>query len=158
MSTNRTPLSGLVETLAASATEYTAEEQRNIEIFTEFRSSGMERRREFTTDDFVRHQHGIVHIGKLNPGGSHGMTPDSIPDRVDEIVDVIAKGDRVWALWYVTGTHDGDVYGIAATGKPVRMLELGVWRFVDGKMAEAWFFADELGLLVQLGKVTGPVR
>jgi ketosteroid isomerase-like protein len=34
------------------------------------------------------------------------------------------------------------------------MLELGIWRFADGRIAEAWFFADELALLRQLGKIT----
>jgi hypothetical protein len=53
---------------------------------------------------------------ELNPGGPHGMILQSIPDRADEIADIIAKGDRVWALWTVSGTYLGDIHGIRRPG------------------------------------------
>jgi predicted ester cyclase len=147
------PFGGLFD---ASPYGYTAEELRNIETVHRLRRATMAQRADFLADGHVHHRRGIVHIGQLNPAGPQGMTPDSIPDRDDEMIDIIAKDDRVWALWHVTGTHLGDIYGIPATGRPVRMIELGAWRFVDGKVAESWFFADELGLLRQLGKIGEP--
>ncbi|MFJ6084959.1 ester cyclase [Streptomyces sp. NPDC092369] len=151
------PPRGIVEAIGASTAEYTEEERRNLASFHAQRRALMADRKNYEAEGFVHHQRGIVHIPALDPAAPKGMTPASIPDRTDEIVDVIAKGDRVWALWYVTGTHDGDIYGIPATGQPIRMLELGLWRFVDGKAVEAWFWADEMALLRQIGKITEPV-
>jgi predicted ester cyclase len=70
---------------------------------------------------------------------------------VDTIEDIIAKEDRVWAVWTMRGTHTGQLFGIPPTGRDVEVLEAGVWRLVDGLVAEAWFFGDELALLRQLG-------
>jgi hypothetical protein len=33
----------------------------------------------------------------------------------------------------------------------VDVTEVGVMRVVDGKWKQAWYFGDELGLLLQLG-------
>jgi len=53
----------------------------------------------------------------------------------------------------VAGTHGGSLYGIAPTQKPVEVPEVGIMRVADEKWAEAWYFADELGLLLQLDAV-----
>jgi predicted ester cyclase len=156
MTTPSSSLGGFAGLFGARPADYTAEEQRNIDTVLALRRVAMSERRRFQADGHVHHRHGIVHIGQLNPDGPQGMTPRSIPDRVDEMIDIIAKDDRVWALWHVTGTHGSDIYGMPATGRPIKMIELGVWRFVDGLVAESWFFADELGLLRQLGKIADP--
>jgi hypothetical protein len=75
---------------------------------------------------------------------------------MDTIEDLIAKDDRVWAVWTMRGTHTGQLFGIPATGQPIEILEAGIWRLVDGLVIEAWFFGDELSLLRQLGIVEDP--
>ena len=82
--------------------------------------------------------------------GTAGYHPSAIADRVDEIVDIIAKGDRVWCVWRIRGTHTGELFGIPASGRSIDVLEMGAWRFADGKVIEAWFFADEYALAAQL--------
>jgi predicted ester cyclase len=72
---------------------------------------------------------------------------------VDTIEDLIAKDDRVWAVWTRRGTHTGQLFGIPATGQTIEILEAGIWRLVDGLVIEAWFFGDELRLLRQLGVI-----
>jgi len=42
------------------------------------------------------------------------------------------------------------VAGTQPTGKRIELPEIGVMRFADGKWKEAWYFADELGLMLQL--------
>src|SRR5262249_14372729 len=64
---------------------------------------------------------------------------------------MVADGDRVGMLFRVRGTHKGNFFGIPPTNKPIDIHELGLFRLADGKITEAWFMADELGLLQQLG-------
>jgi predicted ester cyclase len=46
--------------------------------------------------------------------------------------------------------------GIPASGKPVSVLVTGIFRLVDGKMAENWVVFDALGLLQQIGAAPMP--
>ena len=75
----------------------------------------------------------------------------AFPDRVDVIEEVIAEDDRVGLLFRLQGTHQGNFFGIPATGKKIDVHEVGIYRLTDGKVSEAWFMADELGALLQLG-------
>src|SRR4030095_12450859 len=48
-------------------------------------------------------------------------------------------------------THQANFNGIPATGKKIDVYEAGVFRLAHGKITEAWFMADEAGLLKKLG-------
>ena len=99
----------------------------------------------------------MVHLPEITGTGGSGMVhEDAFPDRADRVIDVIASGDRVWAIWEVTGTHLGDFHGVAGTGNRVTMLEVGAWRLVGGLIAESWFLADETALLRAIGLVGSP--
>ncbi|MET7994505.1 cyclic nucleotide-binding domain-containing protein [Amycolatopsis sp. NPDC005232] len=39
------------------------------------------------------------------PGDPFGITSNSLPDRHDVIEDIVAKGDRVWAVWSLKAIH-----------------------------------------------------
>ncbi|MGC0330038.1 steroid delta-isomerase-like uncharacterized protein [Streptomyces sp. SAI-170] len=68
------------------------------------------------------------------------------------VEDLIAEGDRVCARWFWKGTHKGDFLGIAATGRECSMSGTTVFRCGgDGKIVEAWWEYDRLGLMTQLG-------
>ena len=49
---------------------------------------------------------------------------DAIPDRVDVIEDIIAEGDRVGLLTRIEGTHRGNLFGIAPTGRKLAIWEI----------------------------------
>ena len=49
------------------------------------------------------------------------------------------------------GTHDGDLMGIAPTGKKASWSEIGILRIADGKVVESWYDVDMLGMMGQLG-------
>lgn len=131
---------------------YTQEERRNVETILKLRSVPFVERREFMAEGFRHHRWGMANLAELSGmrDGS-GYDANSVAGRVDEIEDIIAKGDRVWAVWTLRGNHSGQLFGIPPTGAQLEVLEIGVWRLEDGLVAEAWFFADELGLLRQLG-------
>ena len=51
------------------------------------------------------------------------------------------------------GTHKGERFGIAPSGKQVTYTGIAVFRIVGGKVADVWIVGDTLGLLQQLGAV-----
>lgn len=63
----------------------------------------------------------------------------------------MAEGDQVAFAYEITGTHDGDFNGVAATGKSIKVRGMQIGRFEDGKMVERWGSSDELGILKQIG-------
>ena len=71
--------------------------------------------------------------------------------RVDEMLAVDA--DRVVVRWTGSGTHTGDLMGIAPTRKKVAVAGLWMFRLSGGKIVESWNHWDCLGMLQQLGVV-----
>lgn len=67
--------------------------------------------------------------------------------------DIVAKGDRVAVRHTSTGTPEGNLMGIEATGREVEMSVMILFRFEDGKIAEVWLHDDRLSMLQQLGVV-----
>lgn len=126
--------------------DYTDEERRNIATALRLRTATFEQRKAFHGPGFVVHRRGMAHLSE----GTAGYHPEAIADRHDEILDIVAKGDRVWCVWRIEGTHTGELFGIPATGRRIEVLEMGAWRFADGLVVEAWFFADEFALVAQL--------
>lgn len=57
--------------------------------------------------------------------------------------------DRV--VW--TATHTGDFMGIPATGKQIKVSEIHINRFANGKLAERWGNWDQMGMMQQLGVI-----
>lgn len=70
--------------------------------------------------------------------------------------DQIADGDKVATRWTGRGTHDGEIAGIAPTGKEVTVTGLTITRLEDDLVVEDWTNWDTLGMLVQLGAVPVP--
>ena len=68
--------------------------------------------------------------------------------------DQVTEADKVVIRWSFTGTHKGELMGIAPTGKPVAFTGISIMRVVDGKIVEAWEEGDSLGLMQQLGLVS----
>jgi steroid delta-isomerase-like uncharacterized protein len=77
----------------------------------------------------------------------------AFPDVHLTVNDQIAEGDEVCTRWTATGTHKGDLMGIAATGKSATVTGVDIDRYQDGKVVEAWASYDMLGLLQQVGAV-----
>ena len=67
--------------------------------------------------------------------------------------DVLVDGDKVVTRWTGTGTHDGDLMGIAPTATSVRFTGIRIFRLADGKIVEGWVNWDTFGLMKQLGQL-----
>ena len=77
----------------------------------------------------------------------------AFPDVRITIEDLIAEGDKVVSRWTATGTHKGELMGIAPTGKPTTVTGCDIAQYQNGKLVEAWATYDMLGMLQQLGVV-----
>jgi steroid delta-isomerase-like uncharacterized protein len=77
----------------------------------------------------------------------------AFPDLYITTDDLIAEGDKVTKVWTANCTHKGDFMGIPATGKPVSVKGMEVFRIEDGKIAEIWSIMDNLGMMQQLGVI-----
>lgn len=80
----------------------------------------------------------------------------AFPDLRLTIESQIAEDDVVVTRWTATGTHQGELFGIAPTGKQATVSGISIDRFSGGKVAESWTNWDTLGLLQQLGAVATP--
>lgn len=96
--------------------------------------------REIATSDFLNHS-----------------APEGMPSRIDgviyfftnvlhaafseikvEVLDMIAEGDKVVTRKLISGTHTGDLFGIAPTGKNVEIKVIDIFTVYDGKLKEHW--------------------
>ena len=62
----------------------------------------------------------------------------AFPDFRGTIEDIIAEGDKVWVRGKYTGTHKGEHFGLAPTGKKVTMTAVAIYSIVDTKVVEMW--------------------
>jgi predicted ester cyclase len=66
---------------------------------------------------------------------------------------MIDADDFVTTRYTSTGTHKGELRGIAATNKTFRVEGVVINRISRGRIAESWVMWDALGLMQQLGVV-----
>ncbi len=77
----------------------------------------------------------------------------AFPDLHLAIEDTISQDDKVVLRWSWSGTHKGDLAGLAPTGKKTGGTGITIFRHSDGKIAESWVNWDTLGMLEKLGVV-----
>jgi steroid delta-isomerase-like uncharacterized protein len=82
----------------------------------------------------------------------------AFPDLAIEIDEIFSDDDLVAVRWTATGTHKGDLFGIAATGKQATVTGITIDKYEDGKLAESWTNWDTLGLLQQIGAVPSAMQ
>ena len=66
----------------------------------------------------------------------------AFPDFGCDIVDIIAKGDKVITRESQIGTHQGEFWGIPATGNKIDLSLIVIFRIKDGKIVEIWEEGD----------------
>jgi predicted ester cyclase len=79
------------------------------------------------------------------------------PDNRWTIEDIFGSGDRVAVRMTNRATHRGTYRGIPPTGKRVTFGAIWIFRLADGKIAEVWRCADDLGRVGQIGGVIVPL-
>lgn len=77
------------------------------------------------------------------------------PDAHLEPQTMVVDDDNVAFAYTLTGTHQGEFNGVAATGKRIEVRGLQIGRFVDGRIVERWGATDEAGIMQQIGAAPG---
>jgi steroid delta-isomerase-like uncharacterized protein len=77
----------------------------------------------------------------------------AFPDLSATMEDLVISGDRVVGRFIYRGTHTGEFLGIPATGKPIEMRTIDIWRVEDGKFVEHWDEINALQVFQQIGVV-----
>lgn len=62
------------------------------------------------------------------------------PDQTFKCEEMVGAGDKVAMAWTWKGTHIGDIAGIPATGRPIRMSGLTIYYFK--KTYASWSLAN----------------
>lgn len=75
----------------------------------------------------------------------------AFPDMHAEDTDVLVDGDRCAIRFRMTGTHEGELFGIAPTHRTVTVEGIEIDRFRDGRLVETTQVYDALGMFRQLG-------
>jgi len=74
----------------------------------------------------------------------------AFPDFHNEVVDLVAAGDRAAARLRYSGHHRGEVLGAAPTGALVEYEGAAFFTARDGRIHEVWVLGDVDGLRRQL--------
>jgi steroid delta-isomerase-like uncharacterized protein len=77
----------------------------------------------------------------------------AFPDVRITVDDQVAEGDKVVTRWTATGTHKGELMGIAPTNKRATVAGMDIELYQNGKLVESWSSYDMLGMMQQLGVV-----
>ena len=85
-----------------------------------------------------------------------GHIRSAFPDTRWVVDEMVAEGDKVVTRFHWTGTHLESFLGIAATGKPVKVIGVVIDRLEEGKMADSRILMNELSLMQQLGVLPNP--
>lgn len=122
-----------------------------------FNRGELDRVEEFVTEDFVNHE--------AWPGEDPGYEGfrlrlrrlrSAVPDLRMEVHEVVAGGDLVAYRATLSGTHRGELLGMAPTGRAFRVQHMHMLRMRDGRACEHWAVRDDLGMLRQLGVIPPP--
>ena len=68
----------------------------------------------------------------------------------NEVLSTITERNRTFARLSYTGTHQGEVFGLAPTGKRFEYSGAGVFTFSNGLISDIWVLGDVYGLTKQL--------
>jgi steroid delta-isomerase-like uncharacterized protein len=110
---------------------------------------------EIIASDFVEHE-------ELPPGvppGREGvaafvtMFREAFPDLKCDVQGMAVEGDEVWVQAVMTGTHQGELSGIPATGKSVSVNMFDRVKVKDGKVVEHWGITNDMAMMTQLGVI-----
>jgi predicted ester cyclase len=66
---------------------------------------------------------------------------------------LVAEGDLVTEYFTASGTQQGELFGVPASGRTVTLPGINIFRVRDGRITERWGRLDDLGLMRQLGLV-----
>ena len=141
---------------ADNAVMTTTEENKQVvdefiqALFTKGDASAVER---YLAADFIAHDPPMPDLTGDAAGFREAATRirAAFPDWRSDVHLLVAEGDYVAEHFTASGTHRGDMMGIAATNRTVRVPGINIFRLRDGKIIERWGLLDMAAFFAQLG-------
>lgn len=65
--------------------------------------------------------------------------------------DIIAEGNKVTVRLIVEGEHQGELFGVAPTGRKVNIEAILIYELANNKIVNHWMQADSVALMQQIG-------
>jgi steroid delta-isomerase-like uncharacterized protein len=120
-----------------------------------FNSGNLDVIDELVAPEFVNHDAALPEptVGIEAAKASITGYRDAFPDLRLTVEQQFGEGELVTTRWSARGTHQGELMGMAATGKQATVTGITIDRIVDGRIVESWTNWDTLGLMQQLGVI-----
>ena len=80
----------------------------------------------------------------------------AVPDLHANVQDIFGHGDEVVVRLIVTGTQEGPLLGIPATGRHLQWDAIDLYRLEDGKISQEWASEDLTAILNDTGTYKAP--
>jgi steroid delta-isomerase-like uncharacterized protein len=144
---------GTTEETSVSTEENKALARRWFEDL--FNAGNLEVAEEIVAPDHVNHDPTLPDI----PPGPEGQKQivnlyrGAFTNAHISVEDQLAEGDRVVTRWTGSGTHQGELMGVAPTGNQVTITGITINRVSGGKIVESWTNYDALGMMQQIGAI-----
>jgi predicted ester cyclase len=108
---------------------------------------------ELISEDLIDHVEipGLEETGRARYLASVNLFHTAFSDRHEEIELIVSDEDKAVSYVRITGTHDGDLMGLAPTGRAIDVRAIGILRFANGQAVERWGVGDSLTQMQQLG-------
>jgi steroid delta-isomerase-like uncharacterized protein len=106
--------------------------------------------------DYVGHSSANLNRPIKGPAGIKRfvtMYRKAFPDIRFTFDDIVSRGDKIVVRWTTEGTHQGELFGIAPTGKRMSVTGIGIAQIVNGRIRVSHSQVDMLGLAQQLGQI-----
>jgi steroid delta-isomerase-like uncharacterized protein len=132
-----------------------SEQEKNKEVARNFfevvlGQDRLERYAESHAPDFVAHA--ATRDGTLEEDIAAAREErKALPDMKVIVNQILAERDLVSVYWTVSGTNTQAGMGFPATGKPIKIDGMTLFRFKNGKIREEWGVWDMLSVLRQAG-------
>ncbi len=97
--------------------------------------------------------HGALGMDRTGHAGFKdyaGLVRAAFPDFHSKLEDTIAEGDKVAACLTYRGTHEGEIFSIAATGRAVSYAGVAIFVIRERLIGHVWVLGDRLALIQQL--------
>ena len=94
--------------------------------------------------------------GRDNVAGLFASVVAAFPDAHITINDIFGQGDQVVVRVVVSGTQQGAILGIPASGRHVQWDGVDIYRLSDGKIGNIWAGDDWTAILNDTGTYKAP--
>ena len=125
------------------------------DLFTRGDLSAVDR---YLAPDFVDHDPPVPGVdGRDGIRAAATLFRAACPDWHSDLEQMVEEGDVVVERFTARGTRSGELMGVPASGEPLVLRGINIFRISGDRIVERWGRLDELGLARQLGLVPDAV-